>query len=47
MMELELAEATMLRSNAYGRVGVLISQESFPFLPHPPRAIPTVSDSPG
>jgi hypothetical protein len=33
----------MLRSNAYGRVDVLISLESFPFLTHPPRAIPTVS----
>jgi len=45
-MELEVAEATKLRSNAYGRVGVLISLESFPLLPHPPRVISTVSDSP-
>jgi hypothetical protein len=44
MTELEAGEATKLRSNAYGRVDVLISSESIPFLPHPPRIIPTISN---
>ena len=44
MTELEAGEATKLRSNAYGRVDVLISFESFSFLPHPPRIVTTVSN---